>query len=69
MRELAVRFLYWRLHRPRSVSIWPEASTAARLGLVGVDRKRYIIPSARMSNMVGASTNRVSCPYIDDIKN
>ena len=45
-----------------------EAGTAARLGLIGVDRHAVVVAAPRMGHVIGASADRAAAPRIVDIE-
>ena len=49
-------------HRAGRVAVRPEARVAARLGLVGVDRKGVVVAAARMRDVVRAAAERALRP-------
>jgi hypothetical protein len=56
-RKLVVHLIRWVRHGTGSVAKGEETRGTARLGLVGVDWKGFVVAPARVRNMVGTSSH------------
>src|SRR5438046_3195717 len=52
----------------RRMAVRPEARDPSCLGFVGIDRKRVVVATARMDDVVRAAAERALRPRVDEIE-